>query len=61
MILSKPATPTNDARHAVERQVYLSHCENISRIIAAAVGQKVKVRQELIDQYLTATSAEAEE
>jgi len=60
MILSKPATPTNDARHAVERQVYLSHCENIAHIIAAAVGQKVNVRQELVDQYLTSVNAEAE-
>jgi len=61
MILSKPAIPTNDARYAIERQVYLAHCENIAHIIAAAVGQKVKVRQELIDLYLSTTNAEAEE
>ena len=60
MILSKPATPTNDARHNTERQVYLAHCTNIAHIIAAAVGQKVEVRQGLVDQYLTSTHAEAE-
>ena len=60
MILSKPATPTDDARYNTERQVYLAHCENIAHIIAAAVGQKVKVRQELIDLYLASVNAETE-
>ncbi len=61
MILSKPATPTNDARHATERQVYLAHCQNIATILSASFDNKMEDRQELIDQYLTTTSAEAEE
>ncbi len=61
MKLAKPTAPTKDARYAIEQRTYLAHCENISRIISAAVGQKATVRQELIDLYLTSVNTETEE
>jgi len=60
MKLVKPTVPTNDARYSIDQRTYLTHCENISRIISAAVGQKVTVRQQLVDLYLTSVNTETE-
>jgi hypothetical protein len=56
MKLVKPATPTDDARHKIERETYQNHCRDIASIIAAG-GKKP---QDGIDLYLVSVNADTE-
>jgi hypothetical protein len=60
MKLAKPTAPSDDLRYRIEQEIYLAHCQNVSTLLAAACGQKVEARQDLIDQYLEAVNTPTE-